>query len=121
MMRAKLVVFVVLSACSLAPAGPALVWVEAEAFQEPGGWVHDAQFIDQMGSPYLLAHGWGTPVADATTNVTLPQAGRYRLWVRTKDWLPKHHPGRFQVVFGGQADAHVFGKSGPQLMIEKRK
>ena len=31
--------------------------VEAEAFAEKGGWGVDSQFMEQMGSPYLLAHG----------------------------------------------------------------
>ena len=39
--------------------------VEAEAFADKGGWVVDPQFVEQMGSPYLLAHGKGIPVADA--------------------------------------------------------
>ena len=33
------------------------VLVEAESFDEKGGWVVDQQFIPSMGSPYLLAHG----------------------------------------------------------------
>ena len=36
-------------------AGEEVVWIEAEQFQSHGGWTNDAQFIDQMGSPYLLA------------------------------------------------------------------
>ena len=60
--------------------------VEAEAFDDVGGWVVDQQFMDQMGSPMLLAHGMGVPVKDATTMVSFPAAGRYRVWVRTRDW-----------------------------------
>ena len=89
-----------------------IVWVEAEQFTECGGWTNDAQFIDQMGSPYLLAVGLGAPVEDAVTNVTVRHAGRYRLWARTKDWVPEHHPGRFQIVVGGQAADKCFGASG---------
>ncbi|MDZ8119134.1 hypothetical protein P9H32_10905 [Pontiella sp. NLcol2] len=37
------------------------VLIEAESFAEKGGWVVDQQFIDTMGSPYLLAHGMGNP------------------------------------------------------------
>ncbi|HRQ89529.1 MAG TPA: NADH-dependent oxidoreductase, partial [Bacteroidia bacterium] len=62
------------------------VLVEAESFSNPGGWSLDTQFIETMGSPYLLAHGLGNPVEDATTEVTFPKAGEYRLWVRTKNW-----------------------------------
>ena len=43
--------------------------VEAESFATKGGWVVDPQFVDVMGSPYLLAHGMGEPVADAETSV----------------------------------------------------
>ena len=45
------------------------VLVEAEQFDDYGGWVDDSQFMDQMGSSFLLAHGLGEPVADATTSV----------------------------------------------------
>ena len=38
--------------------------IEAEAFEDVGGWVNDQQFMDLMGSPYLLAHGIGVPVED---------------------------------------------------------
>lgn len=62
-----------------ARAHAATVLVEAESFKTPGGWVLDTQFIETMGSPYLMAHGLGTPVGDATTSVKLPQAELDRL------------------------------------------
>ncbi len=76
------------------------VFVEAESFEELGGWVVDQQFMDAMGSPYLLAHGLGRPVADAATTVSFPEAGRRRLFVRTRDWVPPQGPGRFRVRVG---------------------
>jgi len=98
------------------------VLVEAESFAELGGWVIDQQSMDQMGSPYLLAHGLGRPVADAETVVDFPAAGVYRVWVRTRDWvgpwkdpeLPKVMqaqgcPGQFKLVVNGQALKIVFG------------
>ena len=33
------------------------VFVECESFADKGGWVLDQQFIDEMGSSYVLAHG----------------------------------------------------------------
>lgn len=30
----------------------------------------DQQFMDQMGSPYLMAHGMGKCMADASTGLT---------------------------------------------------
>jgi len=88
------------------------VWLETERFEEHGGWVNDTQFIDQMGSPYLLAIGLGTPVNDAVTRVTLPRAGQWRLWARTRDWVPEHHPGRFAILLNGRAASRDFGASG---------
>jgi hypothetical protein len=60
---------------------------EAEQFSDTGGWDVDQQFMDQMGSPFLLAHGLGVPVQDAVTTARFPASGRYHLWVRTRDWV----------------------------------
>ena len=85
--------------------------VEAEAFAEKGGWVVDPQFVEQMGSPYLLAHGKGIPVADATTSVNI-QPGRVRAFVRTRDWTPDwdgEKPGRFRLSLGGRTFPNTLG------------
>ncbi len=94
-------------------SGQGQVLLEAESF-EPGGWVVDPQFADVMGSPYLLAHGKGRPVADATFTVQIPGPGLYRVWVRTKDWTAPltDHPGAFKVSVGGVELAPVFGTVG---------
>src|SRR3990172_7979138 len=88
------------------------VWLETERFDDRGGWTNDAQFIDQIGSPYLMAIGLGEPVEDAVTTFTLPGPGRYRLWARTKDWVPEHHPGRFRILLNGRPVDPLFGESG---------
>ena len=88
------------------------IWLEAEQFEQPGGWLNDPQFIAQMGSPYLLAVGLGKPVDDAKTRLTVKEPGEYRLWVRAKDWVPEHHPGRFQVLLNGKAATEAFGATG---------
>ena len=97
-------------------ARAATILVEAEAFDDHGGWTLDTQFIGEMGSPYLLAHGLGRPVADATTTLTIPAAGSYRVFVRTKDWVARWKapgtPGRFQVVVAGQPLGTTFGTQG---------
>ncbi len=73
----------------------------------------DAQFIDQMGSPYLLAHGLGKPVEDAYTMAEFPETGLYHVWVRTKDWAPyPEGPGAFKVIIDGKALTETFGSSG---------
>ena len=99
-----------------APACAATVLVEAESFTDQGGWSVDTQFIREMGSPYLIAHGLGKPVADATTQVAIPAAGTYRVFVRTKDWVARWNapgtPGKFQVLVNGKALAETFGTKG---------
>ncbi|MCB0966007.1 MAG: FAD-dependent oxidoreductase [Ilumatobacter sp.] len=65
-----------------------------------------------MGSPYLLAHGLGRPVADARTTVAIGDAGTFHVWVRAKDWVPSHHPGRFAVSVAGRRLDHEFGADG---------
>jgi hypothetical protein len=91
--------------------GAVSVLVEAESFTSKGGWVVDPQFVQQMGSPFLLAHGGGKPVVDASTTVDFPEPGTYRVWVRTRDWVPTHadNPGQFRVLIDGVELAPVFG------------
>ncbi len=92
------------------------VLVEAEAFDDLGGWVLDQQFMDLMGSPFLLAHGMGVPVADATTEVEISTPGSVRVWVRTRDWVAPWGapgaPGRFQVLVDGEPLETTFGVEG---------
>ncbi|MCK0146949.1 FAD-dependent oxidoreductase [Arenibacter sp. F26102] len=73
--------------------------LEAESFDDKGGWVVDPQFIEQMGSSYLQAHGMGEPVQNAQTQVNFKKNGEYKVWVRTKNWVPGEWeaPGKFQI------------------------
>lgn len=90
------------------------VLVEAESFTDPGGWVIDQQFVAQMGSPYLLAHGMGKPVKDASTEIAVPGKGKYHIWVRTKNWAPGkwEAPGRFLIGINGTELAETLGTKG---------
>jgi hypothetical protein len=106
----SLVILAVLLVPTLSPAA-SVVWLETELFKNLGGWTNDAQFVDQMGSPYLLAIGLDGPVADATTQAKIATAGKYRVWVRSHDWVPEHSPGRFQVALGDKTLPTVFGQS----------
>ena len=99
----------------------AAILVEAESFEDLGGWVIDQQFMDYMGSPFLLAHGMGIPVEDAKTKVVFPGTGIFRVWVRTRDWAAPwkgkvnrntyEPPGKFQLLINGKALKQVFGTS----------
>ncbi|MCX6906780.1 MAG: FAD-dependent oxidoreductase, partial [Verrucomicrobia bacterium] len=92
------------------------VLIEAESFKDHGGWVLDTQFVDIMGSPYLLAHGLGKPVKDATTTVAFPSTGTYKVFVHTKDWVARWKapgtPGKFRVLVNGKPLAQTFGTKG---------
>jgi len=87
------------------------ILVDAFSFEDKGGWLVDPQFIEQMGSPYLLAHGMGVPVKDATTSIEVPQSGAYYLWVRTKNWCPGlwAPPGIFNISINGIVNETEFG------------
>jgi len=102
----------------VSPAGAQTVLVEAESFANHGGWVVDQQFMDQMGSPFLLAHGLGVRVGDAATAVTFPAVGTYRIWVRTRDWVAPWKapgkPGRFQLIVDRVPLNTMFGAEGAQ-------
>ena len=93
------------------------ILIEAESFSEHGGWKLDTQFIREMGSPYLLAHGLGEPVRDAKTTFQVKNGGTYQLFARTKDWVARWkaegQPGRFQIKINGQRSKLPSGLGGP--------
>ena len=94
--------------------------VEAESFAHKGGWVVDQQFMDLMGSPYLLAHGMGSPVEDAQTTVDFPETGDYYVYVRTYNWTAPwkkgEGPGKFSLSVGGKKLTSPLGAEGEQWM-----
>ncbi|MGQ1910334.1 FAD-dependent oxidoreductase [Marinifilum sp. RC60d5] len=86
--------------------------IEAESFNNKGGWKVDQQYFDIMGSSYLLAHGMGEAVKNASTKITFPSKGKYYIWVRTKDWAPYPiGPGKFKVKIGNEY-SNEFGATG---------
>ncbi|MDE6071895.1 MAG: FAD-dependent oxidoreductase [Muribaculaceae bacterium] len=97
-------------------ASAAEVWVEAESFTDKGGWVLDQQFMDLMGSPYLMAHGMGTPVKDAKTTVLIPEAGEYNVYVRTFNWTSPWSKdkgaGGFRIKVGSKTLSKELGVTG---------
>ncbi len=113
-MRLKKVSFLlllVLVSASVGFSASHVVWQEAESMENTGAWSNDPQHIDVMGSVYLLATGVGKPVADAVTEVAIPEDGTYTLWVRCRDWFPSHSPGRFQIRINGKASSVTFGQA----------
>ncbi len=92
------------------------LFIDAENFDHKGGWVVDPQFMDQMGSSYLMAHGMGAPVEDARTVVDFPSPGEYVVFVRTFNWTSPWYegegPGRFQLLVDGTAVGLPLGTTG---------
>ena len=90
-----------------------IICLEAEQFAERGGWAVDSQFIDQMGSSFLLAHGMGKPVSDAVTTFECPEAGAYQVWARTRNWTApwsEQAAGTFTVKVDGKELPNVLGR-----------
>ena len=96
---------VLMQICICADAADGIL-VETESFSEKGGWSIDQQFMDQMGSPYLIAHGLGRPVEDASTVIDIPSPGEYHVYVRTfnwtSPWFAGEGPGEFAVKVNGR-------------------
>ncbi len=94
------------------------IFIEAESFDNLGGWVIDQQSVEQMGSPYVMAHGMGVPVADAETTCDVPAAGRWTVWARTRDWTAPWGRGRpggtFAVKINGAPLPVILGTNGPE-------
>ena len=96
------------------------LFVEAESFSVKGGWQVDQQFMDMMGSPYLIAHGAGVPVEDASAQVRLPGKGEWHLFVRTFNWVSPWYdgegPGKFKVAVDGDELPETLGAAGSKWM-----
>lgn len=96
------------------------VLIEAESFAEKGGWKIDQQFMDVMGSPYLIAHGAGVPVEDAAESVQLPAKGDWHVFVRTYNWVSPwfdgEGPGQFKVAVNGEELSELLGNKGDEWM-----
>lgn len=99
---------------------PSKLLVEAESFDRKGGWVVDQQFMDLMGSPYLMAHGMGVPVEDASTTISFPESGTYYVYVRTYNWTSPWYDGKgagkFTLKIGNKKLPIVLGDEGNQWM-----
>ena len=94
---------VVLTACQ----APSSMLIEAESFADKGGWSIDQQFTFEMGSPYLIAHGMGKTVKDASTEVRFRKAGEYHIFTRTYNWTSPWNEGRGAGAFRLSIDNEV--------------
>lgn len=126
-MTIRIIGIVGLLAVSLPTARADEQMIDAESFTDLGGWVVDQQSMDQMGSPYLMAHGLGEKVEDAQTKIQIAKGGKHRIWVRTRDWVGKWKsaqfkgpmkasgsPGIFHLKFDNRPPKTLFGEHGAE-------
>jgi FAD-dependent oxidoreductase family protein/putative NAD(P)-binding protein len=96
--------------------GAETVLLETEGFENYGGWVLDQQSLPVIGSSYMLAHGLGIPVDNANTTVGIGEAGDYKIWGRTKDWVAQFDatgaPGKFEILIDGKSTGTTLGTKG---------
>jgi len=89
------------------------VLLPASMFSDKGGWTLDQQFMQQCGSSFLLAHGLGKPVEDATTMFEIPSDGLYNVFVRTRNWTSRWSdaptPGVFRLLLDGSLLSETLG------------
>lgn len=115
-MRKNIIIIFFALIANMLMAQTASLFVEAESFSKKGGWVVDQQFMDLMGSSYLMAHGMGEPVADAETSIEFPKTGEYDVYVRTFNWTSPWYegegPGKFKLLLNGLNIGSVLGCTG---------
>lgn len=87
------------------------VWIEAEGFADLGSWEaawdDGVRAIRGLGPPKAKAPARSAP---AKTTVQIPERGRYRLWVRARDFATNMPASRFfSVAVGGKRSDARFG------------
>jgi hypothetical protein len=108
----KLSLLLPLLCCAALSAGHATTMVlETSRLELPGGWELVKQTTPNVHS-YLLA-GAKAAHAPAAGGIEIPHAGKWHLWVRSKDF-PADRPGtrKFSVRLGEARSAVEFGRHG---------
>lgn len=99
------------------------LYIDAGNFVNYGGWVLDTLPMGKIGAACLMAHGLGMPVPDACTDINIKTAGRYHIYVRTRNWTAKWErgtpAGRFTLLIDGQALPQELGTNGEDWSWQK--
>ncbi len=110
-----IVLCALLASCSKTPD---TYFIEAENFDDRGGWVHDHQAFPKIGSAYLMAHGMGVPVEDAVTEINIKRPGEYYIYVSTYNWTSPWYtgagPGAYTLLVNGKPVQEVLGTTGTE-------
>ena len=92
------------------------VFIEAESLEKKGGWVVDTASVEMLGSAYLMAHGMGVPVEDASGKIDIPEDGEYAIYALTRDWTAvwegAESVGKFKILIDGHPLSGVLGTNG---------
>jgi len=120
MNRTLITILSLFSLCTAVEAQDILI--EAESFKEKGGWVVDHEAFPKIGSAYLMAHGIGRPVKDASTDFDA-KSGIYTVWVSTYNWTAPWYngkgPGEFSLSINGKQIGKNLGTEGKNWMWVK--
>lgn len=99
------------------------IFIEAESFNDKGGWVVDQQSMETLRSSYLMAHGLGVPVSNANTTINVCETANYHVWVRTRDWTSvwdvKDSAGKFKLLIDGESLPTILGTNGKDWAWQK--
>ncbi|MBQ6907182.1 MAG: hypothetical protein IJQ28_02280 [Clostridia bacterium] len=92
------------------------IFIEAESFKSKGGWVVDTTSMENIHSAYLMAHGMGIPVGDASTDFEIQDSGQYYIWALTRDWTAvwnvKDPAGKYTIKIDGIDLDNILGTNG---------
>ena len=92
------------------------IFIEAESFENRGGWYVDTASMESLHSAYLMAHGIGVPVEDAKTHFSVEDEGEYYVWALTRDWTAvwgvKNSAGKFKIKINGTPLKATLGTNG---------
>lgn len=93
-------------------------YIQSGTFENKGGWIVETQSVRHIGGAYLMAHGYGVPVADAVTHFTIAESAEYEVLARTRNWVeewsPGRFPGRFRIAVDGEAQPFDLGTNGKE-------
>ena len=94
------------------------IFIEAESFSKKGGWVIDQQSMETIHSAYLMAHGMGVPVEDASTDFEITEDAKYYIWALTRDWTAvwnvKESAGKFKIRIDTEPLETILGTNGEE-------
>ena len=99
------------------------IFIEAESFNDLGGWTVDQQSIEVIGSSYVMAHGLGKPVADTKSVFNVNSDGEYAVYALTRDWTAvwgvKDSAGKFLIKIDGKTLPVTLGTKGKDWAWQK--